>query len=155
MPLKKTTKTKSPPKKRMSTKKETVNWLYKGREIKTIEDCEPNAFAFIYKITLEDGRFYVGKKYMWKPKHTSGKNKGISKGMYPWQSYISSSVELKALIKSSIKYKKEILYFTYSKAETTYRETKEILCNNYLTDKNCLNYWVKATIFSKWLEEGS
>jgi hypothetical protein len=104
---------------------------------------------------LEDGRFYVGKKYMWKPKYTSGKNKGISKGQYPWQSYISSSIELKALIKSGVKYKKEILYFTYSKAETTYMETKEILCNSYLTDNNCLNYWVKCTVYSKHLKEHS
>ena len=137
------------------TTKEKIHWTYNGEIIDDISKTPKDSFAFIYKITLDDGRFYIGKKYMWKPKYTSGKNKGISKGMYPWQSYISSSVELKALIKSGIKYKKEILYFTYSKAETTYKETKEILCNNYLTDKNCLNYWVKATIFSKWLEEGS
>lgn len=143
MPLKKKSKT------------EKVEWTFNGEVVNKIEQTPKDSFAFIYKITLEDGRFYVGKKYMWKPKYTSGKNKGISKGMYPWQSYISSSVELKALIKSGIKYKKEILYFTYSKAETTYKETKEILCNSYLTNPNCLNYWVKATIFSKWLEEGN
>lgn len=141
-----------PPKK---TKRETINWFYQNREVKTIEDCEPGAFAFIYKITLEDGRFYIGKKYMWKPKHTSGKNKGISKGMYPWQSYTSSSIELKALIKSGLKYKKEILYFTYSKAETTYKETSEILCSGALTNPNCLNYWIKATVYSKHLKENS
>lgn len=140
-----------PPKK----KKETVNWTYQGKEVKTIEDTPKNSFAFIYKITLEDGRFYVGKKYMWKPNYTSGAKKGQSKGLYPWQSYCSSSKEVKALIKSGMKYKKEILYFTYSRAETTYKETKEILCNNYLTNPNCLNYWVKATIYSKYLKENS
>ena len=51
-----------------------------------------------------------------------------------------------------MKYTKEILMFTYSKAETTYLETKTILCNNALTDPNSLNYWVKATIYSKHLE---
>ena len=142
-----------PPKKK--TTKEKIHWTYNGEIIDDISKTPKDSFAFIYKITLEDGRFYVGKKYMWKPKYTSGKNKGVSKGMYPWQSYISSSKEVKDLIKKGMKYKKEILYFTYSKAETTYKETQEIICNNYLTDKNCLNYWVKATIFSKWLEEGS
>ena len=139
----------------MPPKKDKIHWTYNGKIIDTIDKTPKDSFAFIYMITLEDGRFYVGKKYMWKPKYTSGKNKGISKGQYPWQSYISSSIELKALIKSGVKYKKEILYFTYSKAETTYMETKEILCNSYLTDKNCLNYWVKATIYSKHLKENS
>ena len=142
-----------PPKKTKTTEK--VEWTYQGETINNIEQTPKNSFAFIYKITLEDGRFYVGKKFMYKPKYTSGAKKGQYKGVYPWQSYISSSIELKALIKSGVKYKKEILFFTYSKAETTYMETKEILCNSYLTDMNCLNYWVKATIFSKHLKENS
>lgn len=136
-------------------KKEVVNWTFEGREILKIEDTPKDSFAFIYRIILEDGRYYIGKKYMWKPKFTSGKNKGVSKGNYPWQSYISSSLELKALIKSGIKYKKEILYFTYSKAETTYKETTEILCSGALTDPNALNFWIKATIYARHLEENS
>ena len=134
--------------------KEKIEWSYKGQTINKIEQTPENSFAFIYKITLEDGRYYVGKKYMYKPNYTSGKNKGKPKGVYPWQSYISSSIELKKLIKEGIKYKKEILFFTFSRAETTYKETKEIL-NGALTDPNCLNYWVKSTIFSKYLEPNS
>ena len=144
-----------PPKKK--TTKEKIHWTYNGEIIDDISKTPKDSFAFIYMITLLDGtdRYYIGKKFMWKPKYTSGKNKGISKGQYTWQSYISSSVELKALIKSGVKYKKEILYFTYSKAETTYMETKEILCGNHLTNPNCLNYWVKATVYSKNLKENS
>ena len=134
--------------------KEKIEWTYKGQTINKIEQTPENSFAFIYKITLEDGRYYVGKKYMWKPNYTSGKNKGQSKGQYSWLSYISSSIELKQLIKSGLKYKKEILFFTFSRAETTYKETKEIL-NGALTDPNCLNYWIKATIYSKHLEPNS
>jgi hypothetical protein len=132
-----------------------VEWEYQGKTINKIEQTPENSFAFIYKITLEDGRFYIGKKYMWKPKYTSGKNKGLSKGVYPWQSYISSSIELKKLIKEGVKYKKEILFFTFSRAETTYKETQEILCSSALTNPNCLNYWVKATIYSKHLQPNS
>lgn len=135
--------------------KETNHWTYNNQIIDHIDKTPKGSFAFIYKITLEDGRFYVGKKYMWKPNYTSGAKKGQSKGLYPWQSYCSSSKEVKSLIKSGMKYKKEILYFTYSRAETTYKETQEILCNNYLTNPNCLNYWVKATIYSKYLKENS
>ena len=141
-----------PPKK---SKTEKVEWTFNGEVINKIEQTPKNSFAFIYKITLEDGRYYLGKKYIWKPNYTSGAKKGQSKGMYPWQSYTSSSKELKSLIKSGMKYKKEILFFTFSRAETTYRETQEILCSGALTDPKSLNYWVKATVYSKHLEPNS
>ncbi|WP_396180298.1 hypothetical protein [Flavobacterium sp.] len=148
-----------PPKKTKTNgdKPQKIEWEYQGKIINKIEQTPKDSFAFIYKITLLDGtgRYYIGKKYMYKPKYTSGAKKGQYKGVYPWQSYISSSVELKALIKSGIPYKKEILFFTYSKAETTYKETAEILCGQHLTNPNCLNYWVKATIYSKHLKENS
>ena len=134
--------------------KEKINWTWNGVIIDNIDKTPEKSFAFVYKITLEDGRYYVGKKYMWKPNYTSGKNKGISKGQYSWQTYCSSSVELKNLIKEGVKYKKEILFFTFSRAETTYKESKEIL-NYALTDPNCLNFWVKCTIYSKHLEPNS
>ena len=134
--------------------KEKINWTWNGVIIDNIDKTPEKSFAFVYKITLEDGRYYVGKKYMWKPNYTSGKNKGISKGQYSWQTYCSSSVELKNLIKEGLKYKKEILFFTFSRAETTYKESKEIL-NYALTDPNCLNFWVKCTIYSKHLEPNS
>jgi len=142
----------------MPTKKvktEKVNWIYNGTEITKTEQTPEKSFAFIYKITLEDGRYYIGKKYMYKPNYTSGKNKGQPKGVYPWQSYCSSSIELKKLIKDGIKYKKEILFFTFSRAETTYKETQEIICGNHLTNPNCLNYWIKATVYSKHLTPNS
>lgn len=131
-----------------------VKWTYKGSIIDHIDKTPKDSFAFIYKITLDDGRFYVGKKFLWKPKFTSGKNKGMSKGMYSWQNYCGSSLELKEILKSGMGYKKEILFFTYTKAETTYRETKEIL-NGCLTNPKSLNRWVKATIYSKNLEPNS
>lgn len=140
----------------MAVKKQAVNWTYNGSEITKTEDTPKGSFAFIYMITLLDGseKYYIGKKYMWKPNYTSGVKKGQSKGSYSWQSYCSSSIELKALIKNGIPYKKEILFFTFSRAETTYRETKEIL-NGALTDPNCLNYWIKATVYAKHLEPNS
>jgi len=131
-----------------------INWTHKGEVVDHIDKTPKNSFAFIYKITLDDGRFYVGKKYMWKPNYTSGKNKGLSKGMYSWKTYCGSSLELKELIKSGIGYKKEILFYTYTRAETTYRETKEIL-NCCLTNPKSLNSWVKATIYAKNLEPNS
>jgi hypothetical protein len=137
----------------MVVKKQTVPWVYQGKVIDHIDKTPKNSFAFVYKITLGDGRFYFGKKYMWKPNYTSGAKKGISKGQYSWQTYCSSSIELKKLIKEGMKYEKEILFFTFSRAETTYRETQQIICSDALTDPKCLNYWIKATIYSKHLKQ--
>jgi len=135
--------------------KKTVNWFYGGKEIKSTSDLAPFSIAFIYKITLDDGRYYIGRKTVFKPNYTSGKLKGQCKGEYTWKSYCGSSKELLEIIKSGVGYRKEILEYCYSKAETTYLETKMILCSGALTDPNCLNYWIKATVYSKHLKEFS
>lgn len=139
----------------MPPKKNTINWIFEGKEIISTSDMPKGAISFIYKITLEDNRYYIGRKTVFKPNYTSGKLKGQCKGEYSWKSYCGSSKELSALIKSGVKYKKEILEFCYSKAETTYKETTNILCSGALTDPNCFNFWIKATIYSKHLKENS
>ena len=135
--------------------KVATQWTYNGSEITKTDQTPDKSFAFIYKIMFEDGKFYFGKKYIYKPNYTSGIKKGQPKGVYPWQSYCSSSKEVKQLIKDGLKYKKEILFFTFSRAETTYKETQQILCGNYLTNPKCLNFWVKATIFARHLKENT
>lgn len=130
-----------------------INWTYNGKEIDNISKTPEGSISFIYKITLSDGRYYIGRKTMKKPNYTSGKLKGQSKGEYSWKTYTGSSKELTALIKSGATYKKEILKFCFSKAETTYEETRTILCNDALTDTNCFNFWIKATIYSKHLNK--
>lgn len=139
----------------MPPKKEIINWTYQGKEILSVKDIPEKALGFIYRITLEDFRYYIGRKTVFKPNYTSGKLKGQCKGEYSWKTYCGSSKELLALIKLGAKYKKEILRYCYSKAEITYEETKEILCSGALTDPNCLNYWIKATVYSKHLKENS
>lgn len=142
----------------MPVKKKTNNWYYQGREITCLADCEPEAISFIYKIYLEDGtgRYYIGRKTMTKPKYTSGAKKGQSKGEYSWKTYCGSSKELLAILKDpTVKYRKEILYFCKTKAETTYRETAEIICSGALTDPLSFNFWIKALIYSKHLEQNS
>lgn len=136
----------------MTKKKETVHWTYNGEVIDDISKTPQGSLSFIYKITLDDGRYYYGRKTMWKPKYTSGKNKGVSKGQYSWKTYCGSSKELLAIVKEAkIGYKKEIVKYCYSKAETTYEETRIILCSGALTDPNCFNFWIKSLIYSKHL----
>ena len=135
--------------------KKTVNWTYNGKEVKDSSQMPKEAIAFIYKITLDDGRYYIGRKTVFKPKYTSGKLKGQHRGEYSWKTYCGSSKELSDIIKTGVGYKKEILEFCYSKAETTYKETCAILCSKALTDPNSFNFWVKSTIYSKHLKEYS
>lgn len=137
----------------MAVKKQTVPWTYQGKSITDINQTPEGSISFIYRITLEDGRYYVGRKTMKKPNYTSGKLKGQSKGEYPWKTYSGSSKELSAIIKEGVKYSKEILRFCFSKSETTFEETSEIICGGALKDPNSFNYWIKATIYAKHLKQ--
>ena len=125
-----------PPK---TIKKETVQWTYKG---KTDFKVPENAIGFTYRIDILDN-YYYGKKNL---TSTRGRGKKAVVSESNWRVYNSSSVELKALIKAGKKYKKEILKFCYSKAELSYEETKEIICNNALTDDKCINKWITLKV---------
>ena len=142
----------------MAIKKQVVHWEYKGEAIDNISKTPKGSISFIYKIYLLDGtgRYYIGRKTMKKPNYTSGKLKGQSKGEYTWKTYCGSSKELLEILKDkNVKYRKEILYFCFSKAETTYKETKEILCSGALTDPLSFNFWIKSLVYSKHLEPNS
>ncbi len=141
----------------MAVKKDKIEWTFDDREVLSLADMPTNTLGFIYKISLEDGtgRYYIGRKTALKPKYTSGKLKGQSKGEYPWRSYHGSSVELNKLIKEGVKYRKEIIKFCSSKAEISYEETKEIICGGALTDPLAFNFWVKSLIYAKHLEPNS
>lgn len=137
-------------------KKTIPQWEYQGQIIDNISKTPQGSISFIYKITLEDGRYYLGRKTMLKPNYTSGVNKGKSRGEYPWKSYNGSSKELLKILKEDKpNYKKEILQFCYTKTETSYAETCQILCGGALTDPLCFNYWIKATIYAKNLKPNS
>lgn len=130
----------------MPQKKEAVQWTHKG---KNTFDIPPLAIGFVYRIDLEDGRYYIGKKNL---TSTRGRGKKAVTKESNWKTYCSSSKELKEIIKNgNINYKKEILEFCFSKAELTYRETASIICLGALIDDKSLNGWVKATIFKRFL----
>lgn len=146
--------------KKVSTKKAVpkIHWTYNGVEIDHIDKTPKGSIGFIYKISLLDnsGRYYIGRKTMTKPVAKSGVNKGKSVGEYSWKTYCGSSKELLRLLKeTNVPYKKEILYFCFTKSEMSYMETKEILCSGALTDPLAFNFWVKSLIYSKHLVPNS
>lgn len=136
----------------MAVKKQTINWFFQGKEIKSILDCEPNTLGFIYEITnLSNNKRYLGRKTIKKPNYTSGVNKGKSKGNYVFTTYCGSSKSLLEDIKNGDKYRKEIIRWCYSKAELTYYESQAIYCSNSLIDESYYNFWCKSTVYSKHL----
>jgi hypothetical protein len=139
-------------------KPQKIEWEYNGETIDHLSKTPKGSIGFIYKISLLDGsgRYYVGRKTMTKPVAKSGVNKGKSTGEYTWRTYCGSSKELLKIIKEEKpKYKKEILYFCFSKSEMSYMESREILCSGALTDPLAFNFWIKTLIYSKNLTPNS
>jgi len=143
------------------------NWVYKGKEVKSMEDLNLSSMkpeGFIYLITLEDGYEYIGKKnFFSKRKKHFGKKKLAQvtdkrKKTYEyvvkesnWLSYTSSNKEINRLISEGVKFKKEILQIAYSKASLTYLETKYLFINEVLESKNYLNDNILGKFYRKTL----
>jgi hypothetical protein len=111
-----------------------MTWYYKGAIVTELpEDC----VGFVYLISCNtSGRLYVGKKLAKfskttyktvKLKNGTKKKKKIrSKMDSDWQTYWSSSDELKKDIESlgQENFTREILYYCKSKSECTYIEAR-------------------------------
>lgn len=116
-----------------------MNWLHQEKEIVTLDQFDPLAVGFVYKITHQDtGKFYIGKKILrnnltkkltkketeeWsKPGRVPKKRKEIKESN--WESYYGSSKPLLEELKLSgkDKFKREIIRVCYSKKELSYYE---------------------------------
>lgn len=141
------------------------NWKYKGKEVKSLEDCPKDVLGFIYKIkNLSNGKYYLGRKTMasMRKKRLTKKEKLLSENKRKtfkqvivesdWKKYCGSSKPLLEDIKNGDKYSREILRYCFTKAELTYYEAKEILCSDCLLDAGGnYNLWVSAKIYSAHL----
>lgn len=91
--------------------------------------------AFIYRITLPDGRYYVGKKNVYRC--SGGKIVAESN----WRDYWSSSKDVKALAASAgyASCRREILQLLESTGKAGLAETRWLLANDAMLDPQCLN----------------
>ena len=115
-------------------------WIYEEKPINELPD---DVVGFVYQITnTTNDRMYIGKKlakFKRSRRPLKGrKNKRRYKVDSDWQEYYGSSDELTLDIKKLGKeyFKREILFYCYSKAELNYVEAREQFARKVLESDN-------------------
>ena len=149
------------------------NWTYQNKEILSIADMqtfEPKVWGFVYHLTLINKKtknvdfYYIGKKNIYNKRKRNFGKKEISvikdkrKKTYEyviresdWKNYTSSNKFIKENLN---KYDiiREIICFSTNDSDLTYKEAKEIICQNALDSSDYLNEGVKITRYKKWTQ---
>jgi len=117
-------------------------WIYRNKEINSINDFDTNIMGFVYVTThIPSNKKYIGKKFLvFTRKQKLGKKElkifEGQKGRPPkfkivskesdWKTYFGSNKQLIELLKKEDKknFKREILHLCTSKKSLTYFETK-------------------------------
>lgn len=131
-----------------------MNWLYKGREISSLEDFPKDVIGFIYRIDrISDGKFYIGRKNLYsertKPLTKKELSEHTGKGKKPtkkkvvsesdWKTYYGSNAALKVDVKELGKesFIREIMHICTHKKQMTYQELRHQIINGCLESTNC------------------
>ena len=138
-------------------------WLYKDKEINSIEDMPTDTFGFVYLVThTPSGKKYLGKKQLISnrtlpPLKGQKKKRKIQKES-DWKTYYGSQSEVKQLVKESkdkLEFVREIIIFTSTKKQLTYFETKLQFVNEVLENDEYLNSNILGKFFRKDLYDKS
>ena len=128
-------------------------WIY---EQKPVIELPEDVVGFVYQITnITNGRMYIGKKlakFKRSRRPLKGrKNKRRYKVDSDWQDYYGSSDELTIDIKKLGKehFKREILFYCYSKAELSYVEAREQFARKVLESDNYYNGHIRVRVHGK------
>ena len=123
---------------------------------KPINELPDDVVGFVYQITnTTNDRMYIGKKlakFKRSRKPLKGrKNKRRYKVDSDWQEYYGSSDELTLDIKKLGKeyFKREILFYCYSKAELNYVEAREQFARKVLESDNYYNGHIRVRVHGK------
>jgi hypothetical protein len=143
------------------------NWLYKNKEIYSLEDIPNNIFGFIYITThIPTGKKYLGKKSLYHSTNVKlGKkeiaNLPITRGRTKltkqvikesdWKSYYGSEEFIKQRIKEKKQeeFTREIIHFVENKKLLTYFECKYQFIYNVLES----NEWMNSNILGKFYKK--
>ena len=128
-------------------------WTYQEKPINELPD---DVVGFVYQITnTTNDRMYIGKKlakFKRSRRPLKGrKNKRRYKVDSDWQDYYGSSDELTIDIKKLGKehFKREILFYCYSKAELSYVEAREQFARKVLESDNYYNGHIRVRVHGK------
>jgi hypothetical protein len=127
-----------------------MTWLFESQEIEALpEDC----VGFVYLITnLTNGRKYIGKKLARfktsKPPLKGRKNRRRGSKESDWREYYGSNDELNEDIKNlgTENFKREILFYCYSKAECSYIEAREQFRHQVLEKEEYYNGHIQVRV---------
>jgi len=141
-------------------------WLYRGQEIKTIEDIPGSPFGFVYEVThIPTGKKYLGRKQLISVQKKAlgkkelalltdkrgSKSKTVKKES-DWKTYYGSHPEIKEMIKAGkqSEFSREILIFVPLKKLLTYYENKYLFMNGVIEpDSNYINDNIEGRYFKK------
>ena len=119
-----------------------MSWIYKGNEIKSLDDFGKDIMGFVYCTThIPTGKSYIGKKFLVYTQKRKLSKKDLkvyegSPGRPPkyklvskesdWKTYYGSNKQLLELFKNEKKenFQREILQLCISKKRLTYYEMK-------------------------------
>ena len=122
-------------------------WQYEGKGISDVSEMPLNSYGFVYLITTDTGKKYIGRKILFtQTKRKFGKKESQlvrqedkRKKLWEyvikesnWKAYTGSNKELNEDIKNGIGYTKEILHFATHKKQLNYLETKELYVQGVL-----------------------
>jgi len=130
-----------------------MTWTYQGTEV---EELPQDVVGFVYIITnTTNDRQYIGKKLAkfsrTKPPPKGKKNKRRTKVDSDWKDYYGSSDELNEDIGTLGKdnFKREILFYCYSKSELSYIEAREQFNYKVLESDKYYNGHIRVRVHGK------
>lgn len=131
-----------------------MSWMYKGKEVASLNDVPKKAVGFIYLITQKStGKKYIGKKLLTKSsrKTVAGKVKK-TRAESDWKDYWSSSPTLKDYIKEhgTDDFTREILVFATSKGSMVYCEEFALYMVGALESDSWFNENIRAKVYRNW-----
>lgn len=152
-----------------------MNWLFKNKEIESIEDLPKGTFGFIYEVEhIPTGKKYLGKKVLFFKRNVKlgkkeyqllqeeRKNKGIG-GRTPqkkevikesdWKTYVGSNTEIKDLLKQGKgleDFNRIILKCVSNKKMLTYFENKFLFSQSVIEpNSNYINDNIEGRYYRK------
>mgnify|MGYP006100969485 FL=1 len=132
-------------------------WLYKNKEINSIDDMPADTFGFVYLVThTPSGKKYLGKKQLianrtLPPLKGQKKKRKIQKES-DWKTYYGSQAEIKTLVKESqdmLEFVREIRIFVSTKKLLGYYENKLLYAYDVLENDEYLNNNISGKYFRK------